>query len=28
MYELQPPHIINVAILPCKIQNSENVTLQ
>jgi len=27
-YELHPPHIINVATLPCEIQNTENVTLQ
>jgi len=26
--ELRPPHIINVATLPCKSQNTENVILQ
>jgi len=28
MYELHPLHQINVATLPCEIQNSENVILQ
>jgi len=28
MYELHPSHLINVATLPCEIQNSENVILQ
>jgi len=27
-YELYPPHVINVATLPCESQNAENVTLQ
>jgi len=27
-YEFYPPHLINVAILPCESQNIENVTLQ
>ena len=27
-YELHPPHLINVATLPCEIRNSENVILQ
>jgi len=26
--ELHPPHLINVATLPCENQNTENVTLQ
>ena len=25
MHELHPPHLINVATLPCEIQNTENV---
>ena len=28
MYELHPPHLINVATLPCESRNSENVILQ
>jgi len=27
-YELHPPHLINLATLPCESQNTENVTLQ
>jgi len=27
-YELRPPHLINVATLPCESQNTENVILQ
>ena len=27
-YELHPPHLINVATLPCENQNTKNVTLQ
>jgi len=27
-YELHPPHLINVATLPCESQNTENVILQ
>ena len=27
-YELHPPHLISVAILPCESQNTENITLQ
>jgi len=27
-YELHPPHLINVAALPCESQNTENVILQ
>ena len=27
-YELNPPHVSNVATLPCENQNSENVILQ
>jgi len=27
-YELHPPHLINVATLPCEIRNSENIILQ
>jgi len=27
-YELHPPHLINVATLPCECQNTEDVTLQ
>jgi len=26
--ERHPPHILNVAALPCESQNTENVTLQ
>jgi len=28
MYEFHPPHLINVATLPCESQNTENVILQ
>ena len=27
-YELYPPHLINVATLPCETQNADNVTLK
>ena len=27
-YELHPPHLINVATLPCESRNSKNVVLQ